>query len=186
MSNMSKSNTLGPMGIMKRSKSLSYNNTTPTSTPPSSPPRDGHHTGEVRVRFMLDEDKRHPAKMKNTILRSRVKQKEGSFPNLDPMVEGDIDHEIPTITRVAHSSSLFDLENNENNMSTFRSCVRSFVSSKNKSPRGRKLSISSFDDIYSPTKIQNSIVIAGVRTFEDSFHQGHYFHRSTGIDRAEI
>lgn len=183
--NLSKSNTAKVKSFVKRSNSLSLDNT-PASTPTSSPPRSDDSNRELRVRFLMDEVQNHNGVINYTKSRSRA-HTTSSY--LDETLEGDMGHEIPKISRITNAST-FDL-----NPSPFRSCIESLVSSKKRTERGRKLSISSYDDVYSPPKEYVRSVITGVRScIKESSYQGrndtfnHFSNsRITGkIDRAEI
>ena len=184
INNVSMSNTDTKV-VVRRSKSFSSINL-PTSSPPSTPPRESDHMSEVRVRTLTDDY--HPALHRNSKTRGHIKQTQISASNLDSIFEHEIDHEIPKISRVADVSA-FDLYN-DGEASSFRSCVRSFISPKNKIDRDRNLSISSYDDI---SRVHDRIVVAQVHCLKDTIHQGlPDFHRNvpsvrrTRIDRAEI
>ena len=190
VNNLSKSEALKSKSTEKRLQSFSQD-ITPTSTPPSTPPR------ELKVRFLIDEDDNNhhldSARSKNLSLKKASKSKSS---HSDDMLESSFDHDIPKLSRKT-SSSTFDFEglSDVGNASPFRSCIQSFISSKNKTQRGRKLSISSYDDVYSSSKVDHRSVVPGTRgnlkessyqRRNDSYSDAYNSRINGNIDRAEI
>jgi hypothetical protein len=184
INNLSKSETarVKAKDVMKRSKSFSHD-----KTPPCTPPRIDDHSKDVKVRFLLDEDKK--GQNGNNLSKSRSWGQPKPFQSSDDMLECDIRYGIPKISRITDSST-FDIEPDGNSF-PFRACMQSFVSSKNRAERGRTLSISSYDDVYSPSKVHNRSVEMGARSIlKNSSYQGRnesFRNLSTSrLDRAEI
>jgi len=182
INNLSKSETARAKAkdVMKRSKSFSHD-----KTPPCTPPRIDDHSKDVKVRFLLDEDKK--GQNGSNLSKSRSWGQPKPFQSSDDMLECDIRYGIPKISRITDSST-FDTDGNSY---PFRACMQSFVSSKNRAERGRTLSISSYDDVYSPSKVHNRSVEMGARSIlKNSSYQGRnesFRNLSTSrLDRAEI
>jgi len=196
ISNLSKSETMKSKATAKRSQSFSHDST-PATTPPSTPPRLDDDKREVKVRFLLDGNDKYPIGKSNLNTRSRVAQTSQARSSYsDDTGESSIDlPDIPKLSRIT-SLSIFDIAV-ESNESPFRSCMRSFITPKNRIEKSRSLSISSYDDVFSSSKVQDkSLKARGSSSLKKSSYQGSdYSYSSSGnyniringnIDRAEI